>query len=236
MADRGIIFSAPMVRALLEGRKTQTRRLLRLRGRGAGHSRFGPSDTPGYDWHFRDRQMRWHDHTDESLRKLLPFAVGDRLWVRETWQADAHYDATKPRDIPASAAVWLPADDSAQGDGCKGKLRPSIFMPRWASRLTLTVTDIRVERLQAISEADAIAEGCQSTLNRYPDGGSIGHPATWHFEQLWQSLHGPKSWVANPWVVAITFEVVPDNIDRLAEPEPSASPRLRANPDPDAAA
>lgn len=102
------------------------------------------------------------------------------------------------------------------------RIRPSIHMPRWASRLTLTVTDVRVERLQDISEADAIAEGCP--VSTMP--GTIGHPLCpvgfnemgtpiYWFRELWNSINGPDAWDANPWVVALTFDVARRNIDAV---------------------
>ena len=222
MADRPIIFSAPMVRALLDGRKTQTRRLLRI-SRHRSISEFGPSDTKGYDWHFRDVGMRWHDLRHAELMKRLPYAIGDRLWVREAfcyqqWHnqyIDIDYvaDPGSPyltyRTPPAGAKIKL-------GDRYKGPRYPSIHMPRWASRLTLTVTDVRVQRLREISRADAIAEGIRPCRQGgwMADNEDTSAPEPEEaFRALWLSLHGPGSWEANPWVVALTFTVERRNID-----------------------
>lgn len=232
MSDKHIRFSEEMVRALLDGRKTQTRRGLSIRGHRA-FSEFGPSDTRGYDWHFRDSQKRWHDLRDSQLRERLPYAPGDRLWVREAWHAARSHDRTPPRDIPRDADIEHAATARCYAEiGLKGRLRPSIFMPCWASRLTLVVTDVRVERLQEISEADAWAEGCLEgepwdSGQRFspaeepaPDGkGWVGWDCArdW-FADLWDSLnakHPGSAWADNPWVAAITFTVHRCNIDGL---------------------
>ncbi|QJQ31800.1 hypothetical protein GV829_04525 [Sphingomonas lacunae] len=221
MTDRPILFSAPMVRALIEGSKTQTRRMLKLR-RHKQFSEFGPSDTPGYDWHFRRADGCWCDHRQSDLP--LPYAIGDRLWVKETWRTHRRWDAEQPSAIDATR-VWHEADER---DNCDqhGKVRPAIYMPRWASRLTLTVTDVRVQRLQDISEADAIAEGVKSSSNGsgvVPDGYwmdySVEQGRIWvrnpikSYATLWNSIHGRGAWQANPWVTAISFDVEQRNID-----------------------
>ncbi len=184
MTDRPILFSAPMVRALLDGRKTQTRRILK------------PQPLMGYA-------------PDVTASKGIRFAKGDRLWVRETWSAEHLWAGTKPRDIPCGPFWFWPDGDPSDGDWTKPK--PGIHMPRWASRLTLTVTDVRVERLQEISEGDAIAEGSREP-SLVP---IIG--ACWSerdaYAKLWEYINGPGSWGANPWVVALTFTVEQRNID-----------------------
>lgn len=229
MTDRPIIFSAPMVRALLEGRKTQTRRLLnRLAGFGPV-TEFGVSDTRGYDWHFRDPRKRWNDLRDLELLNALPFRAGERLWVREAW---ADLGAMLPSAViyraehPKSAARGLRRD---------APWLPSIHMPRWASRLTLTVTGVQVERLNAITETDAVAEGvirympCQSVMagRTLPpremycydvdpiEGARLADApsARAAYELLWESIHGADSWASNPWVAALTFTIARANID-----------------------
>lgn len=214
MADQPIIFSDPMVRALLAGRKSQTRRLLSLRGY-RDFSAFGPSDNPGYDWHFRRADGCWCDVTDQRLRKLLPYAVGDRLYVREALYLDPLcipaniYKADEQRVVwrTREQAVWL--NEYAHGTV------PSIHMPRWASRLTLTVTDVRVQRLGHMSEADAVAEGIYREREQCwsADGeGCFASPKI-AFHHLWDSLHGAGAWAENPWVIALTFTVEQRNID-----------------------
>lgn len=184
MSDKPIIFSAPMVRALLDGRKTQTRRILK----------------PPYGTLEFQANGTWKP----ICTKFFP---GDRLWVREacaTWVGelkDAAYRADE------TDAEW----ENLRHDARLGfwKIRPSIHMPRWASRLTLIVTDVRVQRLQDISRGDAMEEGCPfANMADGPD------PRDW-FTTLWNSIHGPKAWGANPWVCAISFTVTPQNIDQI---------------------
>lgn len=187
MTDRGILFSAPMVRALLDGRKTMTRRLA-----------------------FR---------ADGKLTIWQKVRPNDRLWVRETWKPHSLYAGWKPRDIPQSN-VFYRADDVYAPSNTRWV--PAIHMPLWASRLTLTVTAVKVEPAQAISEADALAEGIfwSDTWDGYSsdDEGRhyhSGDPAK-SFAGLWMTLHGDESWFANPDVVAMSFTVEQRNIDRIA--------------------
>ena len=195
MTDKPIIFSAPMVRAMLDGRKTQTRRLLK-KTQGAAIDR-------GFD--------------TGSLR--LPYAPGDRLYVREAWAAHHEYDQCKPMGIPSHEDIWLVADGPVE-PAWTGRWRSSIHMPRRASRLTLTVTEVRVERLQDISAADSIAEGVQcATCEAMKASACHGRgcfASIDAYRTLWNSLHGPDAWDANPWVVALTFIVQHGNIDQVA--------------------
>lgn len=198
MADRPIIFSAPMVRALLEGRKTQTRRVL----------------NPPYGTLEYLRDGTWRPI-------CFTFFPGDRLYVREAHSL--HNAHGTERHDGKRWGPWggLPTAVSPDGeqiayyregfDRCGfSSWRPSIHMPRWASRLTLTVTDVRVQRLQEISRGDAMGEGCP-----FPNMAKGPNPVEW-FSGLWNSLHGPEAWAANPWVVALTFTVQHVNIDQLA--------------------
>jgi len=139
--------------------------------------------------------------------------------VRETWKPHSTFAGRKPRDIPESN-IFYQADDSYAPSNTPWK--PGIHMPRWASRLTLEVTDVRVERLQDISEADAMAEGIHRIWpeghisddgpNHYTinlDGFNANAPtAAEVYRMLWEWINGPDSWTANPWVWAISFEVV----------------------------
>lgn len=244
MRERPILFNAPMVRAILQGRKTQTRRLVKdLRGFGRV-TEFGASDTAGYDWHFRDRDMRWNDLRNDQLMQTCPYGQpGDRLWVRETWVELLHTSPATDEPLLCEgdkliehATCWTDAQghkrwnydgkviayratssvEFCDGDGCSGEFadrddmprwRPSIHMPRWARRIMLEVTGVRVERLQDISESDAIAEG----IMRDGEGwrGVPGLP--WFaspiaaFRSLWESLNGDGSWDANPFVWVVDF-------------------------------
>ena len=193
-----------VVRAVLDGRQTQDRRpITRLREFGPV-TEFGVTDTPGYDWHFRDKCMRWHDIPNKRLRSCAPWAKGNVLWVREAW---AEFESPDKRWIRyrAEEENW-----SEFGSFGTIKWRPSIHMPRRACRLTLEVLDVRVERLISISEADAKAEGCvcrswESAAHDYLWGND--EYAANVFSGLWDSLYAAKGygWDQNPWVFATAF-------------------------------
>ncbi len=148
-----------------------------------------------------------------------------RLWVREAWRTEARYDELRSPDfLPPNLArdmgqrvplVSYEANYTQEpNDGCRGRSRAAIHMPRWASRLTLIVEDVRVERLQEISEADARAEGCRGRLGPNPDFPDEWDPSPQEeFSDLWRSLHGPDAWAANPFVAVISFRVIRANID-----------------------
>jgi len=209
MKERGILFSAPMVRALLDGGKTQTRRPM---------SKQPGEDTDVRVEHFHqtvvdkhgDEQPgpeifgAWWDMGETGLK--CPYgAPGDRLWVREAWRtAVGLMDSEPPRNLrPENSLIRYEADGANRHGATfsQGKLRPSLFMPRWASRITLEITDVRVERLGEISEADAVAEG-------YPGYGvgGVNWSARHWYELLWLDINGAGSWDANPYVWAITFK------------------------------
>ncbi|HDT2074705.1 MULTISPECIES: hypothetical protein [Enterobacter] len=191
MKERGMIFNSEMVRAILDGRKTQTRRIIK------------PQPVmyePGQSIHVSDM-------INDALR--CPFgSVGDRIWVRETWaEAGAGapdlklYRANYPEHVPAHYENVPPVDEI--------RWTPSIHMPRWASRITLEIVGVRVERLQDISQADAVAEGAPqshpsidavSQQHGFPD-----FSRSW-YGQTWQSIYGAESWQFNPWVWVIEFK------------------------------
>lgn len=225
MSDRPIIFSAPMVLAILAGRKSQTRRVLEPQ----------PEHLQVYDWkgnRLHDSEYRhwcwkghvgadnWDDITTQ-LRPALPYAVGDRLWVREAWapvnnDGDRWIDYRATPRLPGSvkrAAGW----DNAPDDPEALRWRSPIHMPRSASRFTLTVTDVRVQRLQDISAADSIAEGVECdtcrAMNHSACNGRGCFASLAEYRALWTRLHGPNSWDANPWVTATTFTAERRNID-----------------------
>lgn len=219
MPDRPIIFSAPMVRALLEGRKTQTRRV--LKDQPTPNEPIGGASPYGQDW-------VWQHGTDGSVfRQMLPpppYAPGDRLYVREAWCTSPAYDDIKPSEMGGDESIRYAADGTWESWGwgnlgcVEGRARSPIHMPRWASRLTLTVTDVRVQRLQEISEADAMAEGIhRNTSSWFPIPGVDGSGTTARaaFAGLWNSIHGDTAWDANPWVAAITFTVQHGNINQM---------------------
>lgn len=195
MRERPILFSAPMVRAILDGRKTQTRRVAKL----VRHPDFGYWMKPNV---FVQENEQQH-----VIDRACPYGQpGDRLWVRETFFDTAPFK---------SAALFLGratryayrADEEVIG--CH-KWKPSIHMPRRASRILLDVTAIRVERLQDISEADARAEGareCDPVSGREVllAGPSQRGSFVLHYRDIWEQINGPDSWAANPWVWIIEF-------------------------------
>lgn len=206
MTDRPIIFSAPMVRALLDGRKTQTRRVLKPQpvwDNGA----LGIEDAKGR-WIFASNTENGFGEGLPRSAFRMPYTSGDRLYVREAHKLiDQHCDYR---------ADWPEATQHLF------RWRPSIHMPRWASRLTLIVTDVRVQRLQEISGEDCIAEGvdCETCAASWTVGRSACNQRgcfeiRQNFRTLWNSLHGPGAWAANPWVVAISFDVKRGNIDQI---------------------
>jgi hypothetical protein len=213
-----------MVRALLEGRKTQTRRVLRKQP----HSDLDAWHLPevsGPDW------VQEHRVAEGFDAARLPYVLGDRLWVREAWRTESRaYDDLPPSDMGGEETIIYESDADWKLNKTVGRLRQAMHMPRWASRITLTVTEIRVLRLQEISEADAIAEGAPLDAS-HRDGtedGSNPHmvavnpwtrvsPVAW-YHRLWDSLNAERGygWDANPWVVAVTFTVEQRNIDEAA--------------------
>ncbi|MBO9108786.1 hypothetical protein J5288_08725 [Agrobacterium sp. S2/73] len=231
MADRPILFSAPMIRALLAGTKTQTRRLIKPQP-PAHTTCAGFFSTGSFGWMAGDPAdlESWEFLGDFKT----PISGGDRLWVRETWSGLHQFRNTPPAlresfstpdGVVIREDVWLWADGSPSvGDW--EKPRPGIHMPRWASRLTLTVTDVRVERLQDISEDDAVAEGAdiaeghRSQITGGPmvkvGPGTYMSPIAW-YHRLWNEINGTGAWETNPWVVAYTFTVHHGNIDQIAQ-------------------
>lgn len=211
MKERPILFSAQMVRAILEGRKTQTRRIVKpqpdlaVLKESARDLEFefrimpvlSPSHHTPAEWGF----VQKYDKADcvPIFGYKCPYGQpGDRLWVRENWLVSVVWNKTKPRDIPKDVHVEYQATDDS---GLVGRTRPSIHMPRWASRITLEITGIRVERLQDISGPDCWAEGITHDCDKY---GSVTHT----YQYLWESIKGSGSWDANPWVWAIEFKRV----------------------------
>jgi hypothetical protein len=190
MKETGTIFGTESVQAILNNRKAMTRRL-----RGLEKANKSPSD-----WYLADfGYLVHHNPLISSLKPKCPYGqVGDRLWVRETWWRDQSGGCW---GYKAEGREWPPSN-------CGGKAMSSIFMPRWASRITLEITDIRVERLQEITEEDAWAEGCSPTdtlayqMSAYPSwNGKL------RFKELWDSLNAKRGygWDKNPWVWVISF-------------------------------
>jgi hypothetical protein len=180
MKERPILFSAPMVRALLDGTKTQTRRAVKY-----------PAPDGKSGWH--PTATGWNFLPGGSDRPVCPYGrIGDQLWVREAW-------APKAIDPECTTVAYRATDDE-----CNGPWKPSIHMPRWASRILLEVTGVRVERLLDISESDAIAEGVEPLTHP----GAVFRPAASAYSDLWEQINGTGSWAANPWVWVVEFKVV----------------------------
>lgn len=219
MKERPILFSASMVRAIIDGRKTQTRRVVKPQpyldsmGNACWNGLNFGQDADGTP-HFQ--QLASPLPSSKTKRVHCPFgAPGDRLWVRENFQPlladnvdwhDANYKTGEGylASYPATDGVQEFYDMANDNAFCS-RVTPSIHMPRWASRITLEVIGVRVERLQSISEADADAEGADPILVP-PDGGS--RPYTEGFRSLWDRINGAESWGANPWVWVVAFRRV----------------------------
>lgn len=203
MKERPILFSGEMVRAILAGHKTQTRRIVKPQ----------PLDIVPIGGTFASA---WNEKTAEAYEHFhCPYGQpGDRLWVRETFWFSEY---SSPHPKPTKEAIgegwgicYAATDDMSETNPLRPypktqeRLRPSIFMPRWASRITLEITAVRVERLQYISEADAFKEGCEPKpakecdIFKYTNG----------YKLLWDSINGHGSWYANPWVWVIEFRKI----------------------------
>ncbi len=251
MTERPILFSAPMVRALLAGEKTQTRRAMIGRGAHKGSNfqhekqwcRIAADGTwigwtPGFSSQEKAEEITQRTYQGGGI--VCPHGVvGDRLWVKEThqyadwtedgmpWLRYAADGATRFFDsggIPESwgdklteifADLSDPANVAIDGKAADRKWRPSIFMPRWASRITLEITDVRVQRLWDISEADALAEGVYHDGQwfrggTHPTKGSDQcWPTAWAaYRAIWDTINSEGAWDRNPWVWCLSFRMV----------------------------
>lgn len=205
--SRPILFSGPMVRAILDGRKTQTRRIVKPQ----------PPDhaIEVFDWrapHIAESLKAsdgcYYNDMDglHYLTKCPYGAPGDRLWVRESWREWPNPEGRKLGDDPC---MYRASSDP----NSLWKWKPSIHMPRKASRITLEITGVRVERLNEITNNEALAEGAGTLPNPcgYADTSHFAcckdypHKPVERFQKLWESINGPDSWSANPWVWVIEF-------------------------------
>jgi hypothetical protein len=201
MRERPIIMSAPMVRAILAGTKTQTRRAVKPYGRDDGFCIMETENRGLWPYRSDDGESCFitiDGYLNEVALRCPHGVPGDRLWVRETHLIVGGKDSADPR------VVYRASNDGPDA-WISPSWAPSIHMPRWASRLTLEITGVRVERLQNISEADAMAEGASPVLVP-PDGGDQPHVVG--YCDLWESINGPGSWDANPWVWVVAFRRV----------------------------
>lgn len=189
MKERPILFNGAMVRAILDGRKTQTRRVMK------------PQPTAV------DESGQWYGRNPQSLQnRTCPYGQeGSRLWVREAWAARLDQDHLSPSQLPHGMTVgyWADGPGKCCNTGCAGaagRVRASMHMPRWASRILLEITNVRVERLQEISNDDALAEGINRPIDmRYPVD---------EFRALWDSINAARGfgWDVNPWVWCVSFK------------------------------
>lgn len=208
MKERPILFSGAMVRAILDGRKTQTRRA--VKPQAAYPASY---DSVRYRINGCAAEFYLPGATEPAIRWLCAYGKpGDRLWVRETFTPDG-VNAKAAADL-GRQSVHYRADGEAP-DYLKVRWRPAIHMPRWASRITLEVERVRVERLQEISESDAIAEGVLPLTGQFLGSFAVpgtraasGTTAVECFSRLWDSINQKKGfgWAANPWVWVIEFK------------------------------
>ena len=213
MKERPIIMSGNHPKLVLDGIKTQTRRVIKPQPVMGGWN--ATAEHPSYGWFWKKLYQTWEGEEDffKRLVEHCPYGqVGDRLWVRET-----HLYYTDPFAIECYVGfrdgTGKSVDDFPEGatvvniasDPKKWKWRPSIHMPRWASRISLEITEVRVERVQEISVDGAIAEGLQPMFIR-----DKFFPARGMFKDLWDSLNAKRGygWEVNPWVWVISFKVV----------------------------
>ncbi len=216
MADRPILFSPPMVRALLDGRKTQTRRIVKPQPQpnyGKGLSSVVPYHTTQGKWTW---VLEVTGHGDGTSGEYCPYGKpGDLLWVRETWAlasratdiAKIYYKAHEQASH-TEFHEYVPVEKIGNYQPTWPKYKPSIHMPRWASRITIELTKVDVEKLQDINERDAKKEGA--------DPVSTFEKEFYHgFRMVWQKINGVESWNTNPWVWVLEFKVHQQNIDQL---------------------
>jgi hypothetical protein len=219
MSEKPILFSTPMVKAILAGNKTQTRRI--VKGDVPSGDFWKPEILSDDRLQFRAKLNPPSNYPLKPIK--LPYAVGDRLWVRETWGINY---VERHGICPDFACIRYAADGkshvhSAPGEEDRygkykdaamyGLNRSSLFMPKWAARIWLEVTGVRVERLQDISNADALLEGGRCMDGDKWRDGVDAHGSDWPrfwFRDLWNSINGKGAWSENPWVWVIEFKRV----------------------------
>lgn len=221
MKERGILFSGEMVRALLAGTKTQTRRAVKLRANDGVQVDHEP-------WRYTERapdgRHLWQHRKD--IRRMIiercPYgAIGDRLWVRETWCCEYEDDCPTDRVLYRATETRPIVGVGERADGSeRSPWRPSIHLRRVDARITLEITNVRVQRLHDISEEDARAEGCPSMIETLAGlshlrGADAVAAVPTHittardeYALLWERINGDGSWATNPWVWALTFKRV----------------------------
>jgi len=204
MKEIGMMFKAPLVRAILSGQKTQTRRV----AKDVRHPDLGNWYTPG--------ALVIEDEPQHVIHRACPLGQpGDRIYVRETVRSCRAYEVQGyPPSDWGNKPIWFDADGTPPGAATAWatKATPAIHMPKWAARIWLEITDTRLERLQEISNADAQAEGCyhedpcDHIRQSCTDIGCPGPDYRIGYRKLWEQLNGADSWTKNPWVWVIDFK------------------------------
>jgi len=215
--DLPIIFNGDMVQATLNGFKSNTRRCINW------HKMFKKAGCTKGRLAFSTLLNQWAlydtDTDIDLIETTCPYGkVGDRLYVRENWRTFEHFNHLKPSELDLYTAIFYESGrkwNKAVDIGTEvGKLRPSIFIPKWASRIWLEITGIRVEQLQRISKHDAIEEGIETAGLRWRRYGQEEHPCLTpigSFQSLWDSINGKtegRDWLSNPYVWVISFKVI----------------------------
>ena len=246
MGDKSKIFDATESKSILTGRKTMFRepidRVCKAKNFNPAFAgpitEFDRSDTRGYDWHFRDQAMRWHDMRSERLLAVLPYQIGDRLWTREPWRchgwatdvATFMYQASERASYTEMTEQFPVADHAYIKPANPGTWRSAIRMPRWVFRTTLVVTGVKIERYRDISEEDAALEGFApgpigDPIPETPigNGWTVSSPggyasAKGHFMEHWETSRNIDDWDYDPFVAAYTFAVYRTNIDKMETP------------------
>ncbi|WP_444934942.1 hypothetical protein [Microbulbifer sp. JTAC008] len=221
MKEKPILFNAEMVRAILDGRKTQTRRLIKPQPFNGASDEEAIKQIGGLP-----PRLSLHQVINQAWRSGyadIPCPLGkpsDRLWVRETHHLSHQNKVTYRADYP-----FNPFNEDECGEDCSmvgEKWRPSIYMPRWASRICLEITNVRIERIQDINGDDANAEGIQSWIDSfkarptYHQNSNLGGYPVTAFSRMWKSIYGDHSWDQNPWVWVIEFRRVEQQAEAAA--------------------
>ena len=200
--ERPILFSAPMVRAILEDRKAQTRRVMK------------PQPRSGQTWgdveeseQYIDEWFQWFDGGSKTASFSCPYgAPGDRLWVRETLRPSQSQVVTYAED---GCPAWRHGESVTWPWPKTPLVRTAIFMPRWASRILLEIVEVRAQRLREISEADATEEGIGAWFEDHPHPEWDGDRDEYRkgFQELWDAINRKSHpWSSNPWVWAVSFK------------------------------
>ena len=211
MKERPILFSTPMVQAILAGTKTQTRRIVKKAPTTEINHRLIALDN-GWNWQVDQQGVVPTMHREIDNPMVCPYGqIGDQFWVRESWYQKGTVGRSYPDDDEYQFFGHKQAAYVADGDAPKDwtvRKRPSIHMPRWASRLQLEITNIRIERLNDISSEDAKAEGFD--YSTHPSAIEMGYAigAKTNFRFTWEQIYGQNEWNKNPWVWVIEFKVI----------------------------